>query len=355
MTLALRTPATPAAQHVSPIATALATFEDKLASLLPKDVPVARVFAELDVMAGKNPGLVDAIKHGPERAVAAVIECLQTNLIIGKTIFPVPFKNSKTGNYDWTVIAGYQGLIELMAASGMPVQASAVWDCDHFKHGLGSNPFVDHHEGPAAKRTQIIAAYAVGFRRHGLPPLVMVLDRTEIEKRRAKSKSWSPTSKPPYATLEQVAWYAPKSAVRAIANYAPKNPQLASLLANEAHDEDDPPVVITATAVIAEEPAATGPALVVDAEGAVAAADDGLTLAEAEAMTFGKKKTPLAKLPSVGPESLSTVRAYAMKKGLELEEAKQPTAEMERLAAACKMILDARDKGETEEDDGMPF
>ncbi len=328
MTVALvRTDAVP--QEIHPLHVALEPWHAQIAAMLPADVPVQRVIQELIVAGVKNPTLVTAIKAAPASAVAAIAEAIQTGLVIGKTVYLVPFKNSRNNSYDFTVMASYQGYLELMDASGMPSEGAVVWDCDTFKFALGSSPFVEHVPGPASRRTQVVAAYAIGHRRRGVPPLVKVVQREEIEAVRAKSKEWNPTKVGP---LEKVPWYATKTAIRRLASQGPKNPRLAALLVREEPDFGE----ISATATIADEPTAAATA---DPDtGAVAALDDGLTLAEAENVTVNKRA-----LGQMRNSGLTASLAWAREK-LDASDGGDDSR-LVRIAAACTMLLAAREAG----------
>lgn len=148
----------------------------------------------------------------------------------------VPFANSKPParrGGQWTkvveaqLIVGYQGFVKLAYdAAGIVTQAQAVYHGDDFDYDLASFPPVKfHRRGKAKDRGPLIHSYCLGKTPQGLV-FGDVLDRSEVEARRAVSKSYLdkdtgiPRKDSPWVTHEAAMWM--KTAVRDTLKLFPK-------------------------------------------------------------------------------------------------------------------------------------
>lgn len=212
----------------SPTAAVLNTDEARahIVPLISRGVSWEEVLLEVNRAVSVNG---DILKCEPQSIIMAVGIAVQTGLVIGKTIHLVPVSGKLQA---WT---DYKGDIELVLGSGAAraVDAQAVYEGDFFEYELGDTPYVKHRPVLGAKRGKLIAAYCVAWL-NGVGTLkkitVMALD--QIEKIRAKSRSWSPSK-----VAECPDWYAIKTAVHRNCKALPKNPRLAKVLALFDHQE----------------------------------------------------------------------------------------------------------------------
>lgn len=147
----------------------------------------------------------------------------------------LPRRNN--GRMECQLSIGYQGLVKLARRSGeiKSLRADVVRQGDLFRYsfGLEADEMV-HVPAPSGKRGALVYAYAVVRYLNGGYDFV-VLDRDEIEARRAKSDSWkSDKSRPysPWTTSEPAMWR--KSAVRELSKLMPKSAEFA-----RAEDRDE--------------------------------------------------------------------------------------------------------------------
>ncbi len=214
--------------------------------LIPHGVDYNRVVSEV-YRAGTNDPKI--LKCTPKSIIDAVATVVQTGLTVGKTIYLVPqrTKVSARGEADryedrlqaWT---SYVGDIELVVRSGAArhVDGVAVYENDRIEVTLGSNPDVVHVPSmDTAKRGRLKGAYSIAYL-NGLGTLKKVtwMPLADVEKIRAKSKSWGPDK-----IAECPDWYAIKSAIHRNCKTLPKNERLARVIAlfdrQEAEDRGD--------------------------------------------------------------------------------------------------------------------
>lgn len=165
-----------------------------------------------------DPKTGDALqKCTPVSVVRAVSRIVQLGLEVGVTAYLIPFGDTATP------VAGYQGLIQLMIASGAvrDVDPQVVREGDFFEYERGTAGYLRHRE--AAKGGAITHAYAIAMLPHQRSKFhVMTLEEVE-EIRQKHSKQWKRGDMP--------AWYMKKTVVRQLAKYIPQNPKLARQLA----------------------------------------------------------------------------------------------------------------------------
>lgn len=228
----------------------------QIALALPNSMDPAR-FARITITECKaNPAL---LRCEPLSLLAAVMRAAQLGLEPGPLghCYLVPFKNGATGRTDVQFILGYKGIVSLARRSGEieDVYAEVVYGGDHFDYELGLHRNLTHKRA-ATDRTDanISHAYAVAHFKGGGYAFV-VLDRIEIDARRARSRA---SSKGPWVT--DYAAMARKSAVRALAPWLPLTIELVA-----AERLDGAPVPAELASVDLSEWAAL-PAAGVDAE-----------------------------------------------------------------------------------------
>lgn len=186
---------------------------------------VERVMQAVYLATKQEPKILNCTGESIVRAVARVA---QWGLEVGTTAHLVPFGDQ------CTPVADYKGLGELMLAARairQAPEAACVYEHETFAMERGLYPRLEHqviHD--PAKRGKLIGAYCVlrptGA---GTVPVFEYLAIEEIDAIRQKhSKQWKQGPCPP--------WYAKKTVVRQAAKLVPKNPRLATILA-ETDDE----------------------------------------------------------------------------------------------------------------------
>lgn len=141
----------------------------------------------------------------------------------------LPRKNQ--GRQECQLSIGYRGMIKLARQSGVvkSVAAQVVYEGDEFawSYGLESDT-LDHVPCPRDQRGELTYAYAIARYTDGGYNFV-VLDRADVEARRARSDGWkNERSRPfsPWTTNEAAMWR--KSAVRELFKWMPKSAAVAA-------------------------------------------------------------------------------------------------------------------------------
>jgi len=165
----------------------------------------------------------------------------------------IPRENRKRGIVECTLIIGYQGMIELARRSGQidDIYAEVVYPGDHFHWQRGTDPRVDHVPSLADDRTagKLTHVYGVAFIRGAARPASEVLDRMQIEGRRARSQG-AGSSYSPWAT--DYTAMARKSAVRALWKFLPKSAEMARLEAVESAMDDGKAIAVALEPEVAD-------------------------------------------------------------------------------------------------------
>jgi len=137
---------------------------------------------------------------------------------------------------------GYRGYLKLARRSGevLDIWAEVVKEGDEFDYVLGLHRDLTHRPASAAQRGDNTHAYAVVRYKDGGLNFV-VLDRADVEARRAKSDSFRHGKDySPWTTSPDAMWR--KSALRALVPYLPLAAQAASAIASDeaplAYDDD---------------------------------------------------------------------------------------------------------------------
>lgn len=140
------------------------------------------------------------------------------------------------GRMECQLSIGYQGYIKLARRSGeiKALRANVVREGDEWVYEFGlEEDVLKHKPAPAAERGELLYAYAIARYKDGGYDFV-VLDRGEVESRRARSDSWkSEKSRPysPWTTATDSMWR--KSAVRELAKWIPKSAEFARVEGND--------------------------------------------------------------------------------------------------------------------------
>lgn len=202
-------------------------------AVLPAGFDDAR-FQNLILTAVKaKPGLMECFTTEPGR-VSVLLAAMQAAEIGLEPDTPLqeawllPRRNN--GHMECQLSIGYRGYIKLARRSGeiKSLRANVVRVGDEFRYGYGlEEDILDHTPAPSADRGELLYAYAVARYKDGGYDFV-VLDRGEVESRRARSDGWKSEKSRPYSpwTTDPAAMWR-KSAVRELAKWIPQSAQFA--------------------------------------------------------------------------------------------------------------------------------
>ena len=225
-------------------------YSDQLAALAPKGTNAAHYVAELRLYLAQNEKLLECT---PASVAVGMLRVAQTGLSLGVSCDLLPFGRACQFS------PRYNGIIELALSSGVrAVNADVVRVGDFFEWQKGTE-FYLRHRRTSIKGAAITHAYAIAEIKSA-SFVFEVLSREEIDELRVKfSKSWKT------GALEQIPWYAKKTAVRRLSPYLPKNARFAAALmwADQADEVQDgePMSVDTQTGEILDDGAAEGAAM----------------------------------------------------------------------------------------------
>lgn len=190
---------------------------DEIARALPRHIDPDRFTRVVLTQIRKTPKL--SACEWPSLA-AAVMQLAQVGLEPdGRNAHLVPYGR------ECTPIIDYRGYMELARRSGQvaDIYAEVVRDHDVFRQTLGLHRDLVH-EPADGDRGDIVAVYAVvRFVNGGFS--FVVLDRTQIDARRGRSKT-ATASHSPWKTDEEAMVL--KTAIRALAKYLPYSPEIAN-------------------------------------------------------------------------------------------------------------------------------
>lgn len=153
--------------------------------------------------------------------LGAVMQAAQLGLepgLLGQC-YLLPFKNNKKGITEVQFIIGYKGMIDLARRSGHieSIYAHAVYEKDEFEYELGLEPKLKHKPSMEADRGEFIGAYAVAHFKDGGYQFEF-MPKSEIEKRKARSKSANSSYSPWKTDYEEMA---KKTVIRHMWKYLP--------------------------------------------------------------------------------------------------------------------------------------
>jgi recombination protein RecT len=211
-------------------------------AVLPKTVDPDR-FSRLVLSAVKAaPELVGCFSS-PQGTTSVLLAAMQAAAIGLEPNTPtqeawiLPRKNK--GVWEAQLSIGYRGMMKLARRTGTikTIYTEVVHEADHFEwaHGLESD-VLEHRpfDGPDDQAGALTHAYAVArFTNGGYS--FMVLNRSQVEKRRAMSDSWKNDKSRPYSPWTkwtEAMWR--KSAIRALVPYLDLSPETERAL---HHDE----------------------------------------------------------------------------------------------------------------------
>jgi len=268
-----------------------------LAQALPRHITPDRMIRVALTAVTRNPLLLECDQYSLIRAVLQSAQLgLEPDSALGQA-YLVPFYNTKRGCKEVQFIPGYRGLIDLARRSGQvaSIEAHLVYEKDKFEMSFGLEPKLVHvpavdEENPG----EIRLVYAiVRFRGSGQQPLVEVMNRTQVEAIRKRSKAGE---KGPWVTD----WgeMARKTVTKRISKYCPMSPELARAIELDTQAE-------------------VGESQVVDAEILDGIQEAGVGEAEVPETTNNKTEALKNKLKKEKPEAKAEATEKANPKAVE--------------------------------------
>ena len=206
----------------------LESLKGEMAKALPKHMTADRMARVSLTALRMTKGLSDAT---PASFMACIMTLSQLGLEPSNGLghaYIIPFKNSRAGTTEATLIIGYQGMIELARRSGQVenIWAYPVYEGDDFEVTYGLAP--DVHHVPKFKTQdprKLIAVYAAATLKGSTRPVFVVLQGVEIEAFRKRGASGKGI-KTPWDTDYQA--MALKTAVRQLFKWLPKSVEMAT-------------------------------------------------------------------------------------------------------------------------------
>lgn len=222
------------------LAKLLARSWPKIAAAIPRHVTSDRMASVAMTALRTNR---DLQKCTPMSFLSAVMQASQLGLEINTRMmhaFLIPYENKRKGEYECSLVIGYQGFIELATRSGRvsSIKATAAYEGDRFEYEEGLNPVLRHVPGRNTDRSpgKLTHVYAIARLKDGEREFA-VLDKSQVEDRRKRGGNRRLS---PWDTDYEA--MAAKSAVRALWKWLPKSPELAQAEAIEVAAETHTPV-----------------------------------------------------------------------------------------------------------------
>lgn len=169
-------------------------FQQQLAAALPKFLDTDHFVRSAITEFRLNPALAECSVPSVLGYFMQAAACgLEPASMLGQC-YPVPFNNKKTGQKEAQFICGYRGMLSIARRSGeiASVVAEVVHEKDEFSIEYGMEPKLIHKPFIDGDPGEIRGAYVVvRFKGEGIDPVIKYMPKSEIDKRRARSKAGS--------------------------------------------------------------------------------------------------------------------------------------------------------------------
>ncbi|KWN78349.1 hypothetical protein WM24_29675 [Burkholderia ubonensis] len=223
---------------------------DQLRMALPKHLNSDRITRLALTALSQN---ADLRKCTLRSVFGEVLKASQLGLEIGVLGqgYLVPYWNDKKGVHEAQFVAGWRGLVDLVARAGRAsAWTGAVFEGDEFDYALGDTPFVKHRpcgEDDPAKLTHV---YAIGRVNGSEWPIVEVWPIMRVKKHRDR---FNKVGKRHYS-FNNWEMYARKVPLLQVLKYLPMSVELAQALHSEAALGDGFTIDGTFTAIDPDQP-----------------------------------------------------------------------------------------------------
>ena len=249
-----------------------------LGGLLPSHVEAGSFVSLAKAHLKKDAKLFAAATRNPSGYMMALTECARLGLTPGDTFHIVPFENRRKNTVDFTGIVDYTGEIELIYRAGAvsSVKAEIVYQGDAFEF----SPDMDrplHKPDWFTNRGEMVGVYAYAVMKDGSTSRVVVMNKAEVMKVKAVSKTAS-FNDSPWTLWEDRMWL--KTAIHQLTKWVPTSAEYRREQLRAAVEADNlrtgQPPVATVTEPPADE-VVDGEIVDADAEAAAQAAADAET------------------------------------------------------------------------------
>lgn len=218
-------------------------FKAQLAAALPEHLTPARFIRVLLTATIRTP---DLLRCTQESVFKCIFDCAASGLEPdGRRAHLIPFKNSRAGTYECTLIYDYKGLAELVMRTGLvsSIHADIVCERDVFEEDRGQ--VVAHKINRREERGAMYAAYCLIRMKDGAEK-AEVLSRFEIEDIRNRSQGYQAfakgfTKSNPWESDPGEMWK--KTAARRAFKWVPLSPEVREAI--ERDDEPRAPINVT--------------------------------------------------------------------------------------------------------------
>lgn len=228
MSQILQTQETKSLTPIQKVSITLGKFREKLIKALPKNRDVDQEIGSVIATVACSPALQ---KCTPESIAMAAYDAATLGLPVNKLglAYLVPYGNEAK------LQIGYRGYIQLVIESGfvLDVSAECVYENDHFKYFLGSNPRIEHEPNIKTIKGKFIAVYATARLTSGLLKHV-VMSKEQIDHIRSKSRS---SSNGPWVTDHDE--MAKKSVIKRLCKLLPCNIKAIEVIHRASEIEDN--------------------------------------------------------------------------------------------------------------------
>ena len=169
-------------------------FQQQLTAALPKFLDTDHFVRSAITEFRLNPALAECSVPSVLGYFMQAAACgLEPASMLGQC-YPVPFNNKKTGQKEAQFICGYRGMLSIARRSGeiASVVAEVVHEKDEFSIEYGMEPKLVHKPFIDGDPGEMRGAYVVvRFKGEGIDPVIKYMPKSEIDKRRARSKAGS--------------------------------------------------------------------------------------------------------------------------------------------------------------------
>ncbi len=212
--------------NLSDVKSLLEQYKDQFQMVLPKMLPVDRLFRMALYAVTVNPKLLQC---DPKSFLRSVLLAASFGLEAGgPKAHLVPFRNTRENRTDCQLIIDYKGLVDLARRSGQVsnIIARIVWDREPFQIDESLEfPYIHKQLPPSQRGTKKIGAYAVAKGTDGrvIANDWMWAEEIEVIKQRSLAQKKNPSDNP-WVQHEEEMWK--KSPIRRMAKMMPQSPEL---------------------------------------------------------------------------------------------------------------------------------
>lgn len=193
-------------QAAGGVAKFIASYTGNLSRVAPKHIDADAFIGLAAAYVARSPQLMEAAQVNPAALVMALRECAALGHTVGKDTYVLtPFRNTKwrdNGRPQWDIVGVevYKGVLERMFRAGgvQSVHVQVIRESDRFTPGRpGTVPYHDFPwDASVDQRGPLVGVYAWAVMLSGAPSHCILMNRHDVQKHRAASRSgdafWGP-------------------------------------------------------------------------------------------------------------------------------------------------------------------